>query len=283
MSKITYPSVFNIGGDLEVGRLGFGAMRVTGPGIWGYPQDREEALKTLRRAPELGVSFIDTADSYGPNVSEDLIREALHPYSGVAIATKAGLARTGPDRWVPLGRPAYLIQQAHASRLRLGVERIDLWQLHRIDSGVPRDEQFDAIRSLQDAGVIRHAGLSEVSVQDIEAAGKYFRVATVQNRFNLLERKSAKELAYCEANGIGFIPWYPLGAGCLTRHGTLDGIASRHGATPGQVALAWLLQFSPVMLPIPGTSRRSHLEQNVKAREIVLSSEEMEALSSMGQ
>ena len=284
MSKDTFSLVFKIGGDLEVRRLGFGAMRVTGPGIWGYPQDREEALRTLRRAPEIGINFVDTADSYGPNVSEELIREALHPYPGVAIATKAGLVRTGPDQWTPLGRPEYLIQQAYASCLRLGVDRIDLWQLHRIDPRVPRDEQFDAIRSLQKAGVIRHAGLSEVSVEEIKAAEKYFRVATVQNRFNLLDRQSAKQLAYCEANGIGFIPWFPLGAGDLTRHGAqLDEMGKRRGATPGQVALAWLLNHSPVMLPIPGTSRRIHLEQNVKARDLELSSEEMEALSSMVQ
>ena len=282
MSKDTFSLVFKIGGDLEVRRLGFGAMRVTGPGIWGYPQDREEALRTLRRAPEIGINFVDTADSYGPNVSEELIREALHPYPGVAIATKAGLVRTGPDQWTPLGRPEYLIQQAHASCLRLGVDRIDLWQLHRIDPRVPRDEQFDAIRSLQKAGVIRHAGLSEVSVEEIKAAEKYFRVATVQNRFNLFDRQSAKQLAYCEANRIGFIPWFPLGAGDLTRHGAqLDAMGKRRGATPGQVALAWLLNYSPVMLPIPGTSRRIHLEQNVKARDIELSSEEMEALSSV--
>jgi len=282
MSKDTFSLVFKIGGDLEVRRLGFGAMRVTGPGIWGYPQDREEALRTLRRAPEIGINFVDTADSYGPNVSEELIREALHPYPGVAIATKAGLVRTGPDQWTPLGRPEYLIQQAHASCLRLGVDRIDLWQLHRIDPRVPRDEQFDAIRSLQKAGVIRHAGLSEVSVEEIKAAEKHFRLATVQNRFNLFDRQSAKQLAYCEANGIGFIPWFPLGAGDLTRHGAqLDELGKRRGATPGQVALAWLLNYSPVMLPIPGTSRRIHLEQNVKARDIELSSEEMEALSSM--
>jgi len=284
MNHRIHPSVFRIGGDLEIHRLGFGAMRVTGPGIWGEPQDREEALRTLRRTPELGVNFVDTADSYGPNVSEELIREALHPYAGIAVATKAGLARTGPDQWTPLGRPEYLIQQAHASRLRLKAERIDLWQLHRIDPRVPRDEQFDAIRSLLSAGVIRHAGLSEVSVGDIEAAGKYFPVATVQNRFNLFDRQSALELAYCEANNIGFIPWFPLGAGGLTRQVTqLDEIGRRRGATSGQVALAWLLQYSPVMLPIPGTSRRTHLEQNVKARDVELSPEEMQVLSSMGR
>ena len=284
MSKDAFPHVSRIGGDLEVQRLGFGAMRVTGPGIWGYPTDREEAQRTLRRAPELGIHFIDTADSYGPNVSEELIREALHPYPNLVIATKAGLARTGPDQWIPLGRPEYLIQQAHASRLRLGVERIDLWQLHRIDPRVPRDEQFDAVRSLQSAGVIRRAGLSEVSVQDIEAAGKYFRVATVQNRFNLFDRQSEEQLSHCETHGIGFIPWFPLGAGGLTRQGSvLDEIGNRHGATAGQVALAWLLHRSPVTLPIPGTSREAHLEQNVQARDIKLSSEEMELLSSVGR
>ena len=204
---------FEIGGELPVHRLGFGAMRVTGPGIWGDPADPAEALRTLKRTRELGIDFIDTADSYGPDVSERLIREALHPYGDLRIATKAGLARTGPDRWVALGRPEYLIQQAHKSLRNLGVERIDLWQLHRIDPKVPRDEQFDAVRSLLDAGLIRYAGLSEVSVAEIEAASKYFKVATVQNRYNLVERKSADVLAYCERQGIGFIPWFPLGAG----------------------------------------------------------------------
>ncbi|PXW29295.1 aldo/keto reductase [Paraburkholderia caballeronis] len=264
---------FRIGGDIEIRRLGFGAMRITGPGIWGAPADRDEAIRVLRRLPELGVNFIDTADSYGPNVSEELIREALHPYdAGMVVATKAGLTRPGPDQWTPQGRPDYLIRQAHGSLQRLGVERIDLWQLHRIDPSVPRDEQFGAVRHLIDSGVIRHAGLSEVSVADIKAASKYFDVATVQNRFNLGDRGSEDVLDYCAAHGIGFIPWFPLAAGELTRPGSLlDTIARNHQASVGQIALAWLLQRSPVILPIPGTSRVAHLEENVAAGEIALS------------
>lgn len=274
---------FRIGREIEIGRLGFGAMRITGAGIWGEPADREEALRTLRRVPELGIQFIDTADSYGPNVSEALIREALHPYRDVVVATKAGLARTGPDKWTPLGRPEYLIQQAYTSLWRLGVDQIALWQLHRIDPKVPRDEQFDAVRLLLRTGVIRYAGLSEVGVEDIVAAGAYFEVATVQNRFNLFDRASAKVLQHCEEKGIGFIPWFPLGSGDIAQHGSsLDAMARKYGATPGQIAIAWLLQVSPVVLPIPGTSRREHLEQNVKAADIELSPEDFGQLSSMG-
>ncbi|GAA0541854.1 aryl-alcohol dehydrogenase-like predicted oxidoreductase [Rhizomicrobium palustre] len=270
---------FKIGGELEVHRLGFGAMRITGPGIWGDPTDAEEAKRTLRRVPELGINLIDTADSYGPTVSEELIREVLHPYNGphgkIVIATKGGLVRPGPDVWVPFGRPDYLIQEAHVSRRRLGVESIDLWQLHRIDPKVPRDEQFSAIKQLLDEGVIRYAGLSEVGVDDIEAARKVFPVATVQNRYNLVDRGSEDVLKYCEANGIGFIPWYPLAAGSLAREGSvLDVIAKKHHAAPSQVALAWVLKRSPVMLPIPGTGKVSHLEENVAATEIELSDEE---------
>jgi pyridoxine 4-dehydrogenase len=273
---------FEIGGELAIHRLGFGAMRVTGPGIWGEPADPAEAVRTLKRTRELGIDFIDTADSYGPDVSERLIHGALHPYGDMRIATKAGFARTGPERWVPLGRPEYLIQQAHKSLRNLGVERIDLWQLHRIDPKVPRDEQFDAVRSLLGAGVIRYAGLSEVSVAEIEAASKYFKVATVQNRYNLLERKSADVLAYCERQGIGFIPWFPLGAGELARAGSaVDKIAKRHGGTVSQIVLAWTLRKSPVMLPIPGTSRVDHLEENVAAARIVLTDAEMSALDEL--
>jgi aryl-alcohol dehydrogenase-like predicted oxidoreductase len=225
------------------------------------------------------VNFIDTADSYGPNVSEDLIREALHPYGDIVVATKAGLARTGPDKWIPLGRPEYLIQQAYASRRRLGVEQIALWQLHRIDPKVPRDEQFGAVRELLDSGVIGHAGLSEVSIADIEAAARVFEVASVQNRYNLFNRDSEAILQHCEARGIAFIPWSPLSAGGLTRPGTpLDTIAKQHRATPGQIALAWLLRRSPVMLPIPGTSKVSHLEANMAALSIELSDAESKAL-----
>jgi aryl-alcohol dehydrogenase-like predicted oxidoreductase len=263
-------------GDITINRLGYGAMRITGRGVWGPPSDRNAALATLRRLPDLGVNFIDTADSYGPNVSEELIREALHPYPGLLIATKAGLTRSGPDEWTPNGHPAYLIAQAKGSLKRLGVERIDLWQLHRIDSGVPRDEQFGAVRQLLDEGIILHAGLSEVSVAEIEAARRVFPVVTVQNRYNLVDRNSEDVLAYCTANKIGFIPWFPLAAGKLTRPGgVVDRIAKAHDATPGQIALAWLLEQSPVMLPIPGTLRVAHLEENVAAAALALSSEEI--------
>jgi pyridoxine 4-dehydrogenase len=270
---------FKIGGSTAIHRLGFGSMRTTGPGIWGPPADRAEVLRTLKRLPELGINFVDTADSYGPDVAEELICEALHPYGELLVATKAGLARTGPNLWTPLGRPEYLIQQAYTSRWRLGVEQIGLWQLHRIDPKVPRDEQFGAIRTLLDSGVIRHAGLSQVAVADIQAAAKVFKVATVQNLYNLGDRSSEDVLQYCESQGIGFIPWFPLAAGDLTKPGSaLDSIAKRHGATPGQVALAWMLRRSPVMLPIPGTSKRSHLEENVAAAAIELSDDEFASL-----
>ena len=271
---------FTIGGDLAVVRLGFGAMRITGPGIWGPPRDRAEALTTLRRIPELGINFIDTADSYGPNVSEELIREALHPYGGrVHIATKAGLRRPGPDAWQPHGDPDYLVRQAHASRDRLGVDQIDLWQLHRIDPAVPRGEQFAAVRMLLDTGVIRHAGLSQVTVEEIEAARRVFPVSTVQNLYNLADRSSEDVLDHCERHGIGFIPWFPLASGKLAGKGTLlDRIASGHGASPGQIALAWLLKRSPVILPIPGTGQVAHLEENVGAADIALRDEEFAAL-----
>ena len=270
---------FRIGGVFDVNRLGFGAMRVVGKGIWGPPRDRDEALNTLRRLPDLGVDFIDTADSYGPDFSEELIREALAPYGPIHVATKGGLARTGPNIWIPLGRPEYLIQQAHKSRWRLGVERIDLWQSHRIDSKVPAKEQFDAIASLIKDKVIRCAGLSEVSVAEIEAASKVFPVAAVQNRYNFLDRASEAVLEHCEKNRIGFIPWAPLDAGASARPGSaLDAIAHRHKATPGQIALAWLLKRSPVMLPIPGTGKVAHLEENVGAAAVKLSDDEFATL-----
>jgi len=275
---------FRIGGEIEVNRLGFGAMRITGPGVWGEVADREEALRTLKRLPELGVNFVDTADSYGPNFSEQLIREALHPYGSMLVATKGGLLRTGPDQWMPLGFPEYLIQQAHTSRWRLGVKQIGLWQLHRIDSRTPRDKQFAAVARLREEGVIRHAGLSEVSVEEIEAASKFFPVATVQNRYNLGDRASEKVLDYCTERGIGFIPWYPLAAGKLTQPGSaLSTVARQHNATPGQIALAWLLQRSPVILPIPGTSKVAHLEENMAAARIVLSEQEFELLDREGR
>ena len=284
MASVAASGIFNIGGDIAVHRLGYGAMRITGPGIWGDPADRAGAIATLKRLPDLGVDFVDTADSYGPDVSEELIREALHPYGNILVATKAGLTRTGPNVWVPNGRPEYLIQQAHTSRRRLGVEKIGLWQLHRIDSKVPRDEQFGAIKSLISAGVIRHAGLSEVSVAEIEAAQRAFKVATVQNRYNFADRSSEDVLDYCEKHGIGFIPWFPLGAGDLSKPGSaLDAIAHAHGATPGQIALAWLLQRSPVMLPIPGTSKVAHLEENIAAADIQLTPAEFTALDHAGR
>ncbi len=275
---------FRLGGAFEVNRLGFGAMRIVGRGIWGPPEDRAEVLRTLRRLPDLGVDFIDTADAYGPDFSEELIREALHPYGQIHVATKGGLVRTGPDVWIPLGRPEYLIQEAHTSRWRLGVERIDLWQLHRIDSKVPANEQFDAIKSLIKDGVIRCAGLSEVNIAEIEAAAKYFPVATVQNRYNLADRTSEATLDYCAKNGIGFIPWFPLNAGELAREGSaLDEIARRRRASPGQIALAWLLKRSPVMLPIPGTGKVAHLEENVGAAAIKLSDDEFATLDRVGR
>lgn len=270
---------FKIGGDLPVHRLGFGAMRITGAGVWGEPMDRAEALRVLRKLPELQVNFIDTADSYGPEVSEKLIREALHPYDGLVVATKGGYTRQGPDRWTMRGDPEYLIGQAQRSRELLGIERIDLWQLHRIDPRVPRDEQFGAVKQLLDAGVIRYAGLSEVSVNDIEAAQKVFPVATVQNRYSLTYRRHEDVLEYCEHNAIGFIPWYPLEAGELAQAGgTLDKLAKRTRATTIQLALAWALRRSRVMLPIPGTSQTAHLIENVAATGVELSQEDFEQL-----
>jgi pyridoxine 4-dehydrogenase len=274
---------FDIGG-IRVNRLGFGAMRITGPGIWGEPVDRAQALATLRRLPELGVDFIDTADSYGPAVSEDLIREALSPYRGLLIATKGGLTRQGPDGWAPVGRPEYLRQTVHMSLRRLGVERIDLWQLHRIDPQVPREAQFEVIAAMQREGLIRHVGLSEVSVDEIKAASKFFKVVTVQNRYNLIDRTSEAVLDYCTTNGIGFIPWFPLAAGDLAKPGsTLDAVAHKTGATTSQVALAWVLKRSPVMLPIPGTGKVKHLEENVAGAAIKLSDEDFKALDQQGR
>ncbi|MGA8278516.1 MAG: aldo/keto reductase [Rhodanobacteraceae bacterium] len=275
---------FKVGGNVAINRLGFGAMRITGPGVWGPPASTADAIEVLRRLPELNVNFIDTADSYGPDVSEALIREALYPYTGMLIATKGGLTRSGPNRWEPVGRPEYLRQQALKSLGWLGVEQIGLWQLHRIDPKVPRDEQFGAIKALLDDGIIAHAGLSEVSLADIEVASEFFKVATVQNRYNLVDRTSEGVLDYCTQNGIGFMPWFPLAGGELARSGyLLDRVAKAHDATPSQIALAWMLKRSPVMLPIPGTSRLKHLEEDVAAAGIELSDDEFDALDASGK
>src|SRR6202012_71658 len=279
MTNATNSGTFSIGGKANVHRLGFGALRGVGDGVWGPPKDKGEGLATPKRVPELGVDFIDTGDAYGPDISEELIREALYPYDGLLIATKGGLTRSGPNQWGPKGDPDYLVGAAKKSRERLGVKTIALWQLHRIDPNVPRGEQFAAIKSLLDDGVIAQAGLSEVSVEEIEAARKVFPVVTVQNQYNLVTRASEDVLDYCEKHSIGFLPWFPWAAGDLAKPGSLlDGIAKKHKASPAQIALAWVLKRSPVMLPIPGTGKVKHLEENVAAADIVLSDEEFSAL-----
>jgi pyridoxine 4-dehydrogenase len=274
---------FTFGSDLTINRLGFGAMRLTGPGVWGEPEDRAECLRVLRRLPELGVNFIDTADAYGPHVSEMLIREALHPYEGLVIATKGGLVRTGPNQWIPVGRPEYLRECVLMSMWRLGVSRIDLWQLHRIDPKVPRDEQFDAIRGFIKEGLIRYAGLSQVSIPEIEAAQLFFEVVSVQNHYNLVDRSSQDVLGHCEAEAMGFIPWYPLAAGSLAKPGSiLDSMVAKYRATPSQIALAWLLKRSENVMPIPGTAKVAHLEENVAACAIELSDRDFDLLDREG-
>jgi aryl-alcohol dehydrogenase-like predicted oxidoreductase len=272
---------FAIGGDLVVGRLGFGAMRLTGTGIWGEPEDPDECRAVLRRAVDLGVTLIDTADSYGPEVSERLLGETLAPYPDhVAIATKAGFLRPGPNRWVTDGRPEHLRSACEGSLQRLKLERIDLFQLHRIDSNVPAADQFGTLADLQREGKIRHIGLSQVSVQDIRAAREVIDVVTVQNRYSVSEHSDDDVLAYCEAESIGFMPWAPLGSGRLAEPGgLLDHIAQQTGATTGQVAIAWLLRRSPVMLPIPGTSKVAHLEENMAAGDLELPDALVEELS----
>jgi pyridoxine 4-dehydrogenase len=273
-------------GDLPVHRLAFGAMRITGPGIWGPPEDHDEAIRVLRRAVELGVDFIDTANSYGPYVSEELIREALYPYpEGLVIGTKAGLTRIGPDpeEWPPVGRPEYLRQECLMSLRRLGLECIDLFQLHRIDEKVPAEEQFGVLQELRDEGKVRHVGLSEVTVAEIEAARHVVPIVSVQNLYNLADRRSESVLDFCEAEGIGFIPWSPIAEGTLPKTSAgLARLAEAVGGTPVQVALAWLLRRSPVMLPIPGTSKVSHLEENCAASTIVLSDEQFDELNRGG-
>jgi pyridoxine 4-dehydrogenase len=267
---------FAIGGDLTVNRLGYGAMRITGDGIWGEPKDREGAKKVLRRAVELGVNFIDTADSYGPEVSEQLIGEALAPYAkGVVIATKAGLTRQGPNQWLPVGRPEYLVQQVEMSLRRLKLERIDLWQLHRIDPKVPVEESLGAIKKLQEQGKIRHVGLSEVKPHEIDQARKVVDIVSVQNQYNISDRQHEDVVTYCTKHKLAFIPWFPVAAGKLAQPGgKLDAAAKRHGATVSQLSLAWLLHHSPVMLPIPGTSSVKHLEENIAAAGVELSAAE---------
>ena len=275
---------FTLGGETTVNRLGFGAMRITGEGIWGPPQDIEAARRTLAAVPTLGINLIDTADSYGPFVSEDLIRAVLHPYKGLTIATKGGLTRHGPNIWLPVGRPEYLRQCVLMSLRRLGVERIDLWQLHRVDPKVPAEEQFGVMADMQREGLIHHLGLSEVSVAQIEAASRHFRVVTVQNQYNLVDRKSEDVLDYCERKGIGFIPWAPLASGALARPGSaLTEIAQRLKLGPAQVALAWVLQRSKVMLPIPGTGHPDHLAQNVAAAGVTLSEQDFRTLDEQGR
>jgi len=273
---------FAIAQDLKVNRLGFGAMRITGEGIWGDPKDPAECKRVLQRLPDLGVNFIDTADAYGPEVSENLIAEALYPYpKGLVIATKGGLTRQGPNQWLPVGRPEYLRQQVEMSLRRLKVERIDLYQLHRFDAKVPVEESLGELKKMQDEGKIRHIGVSETTVADIQRAQKIVRVVSVQNKYNITDRAYEDVVEYCTKNKIAFIPWFPLAAGELVKPGgVLDTLAKKHNATMSQVAIAWLLHRSPVMLPIPGTSKVSHLEQNVAAAELKLSEAEWQSLES---
>ena len=285
MAHLTAPAggTFAIGGELSVNRMGFGALWVTGPEVWGEAPDRAAALALLRQAVDLGVNLIDTADSYGPHTSEQAIRDALAPYpKDLVIATKGGYARPYPYAWIPLGRPEYLMQSARLSARRLGVDAIDLWQLHRIDPSVPMDEQFDALAKLRAEGVIRHVGLSEVGIEEIEAAQKHVPVATVQNLYNVANRHSEAVLDWCEAHGVGFMPWYPLGQGSVLSNQTLQRVAAKYRASPSQLALAWLLRRSPVMLPIPGTGKLEHLRENVAAAAIQLADEDYEALSAIG-
>jgi pyridoxine 4-dehydrogenase len=276
---------FSLGGELRVNRLGFGTMRLTGPGIWGEPANRAEAIAVLRRAVELGINFIDTADSYGPHVAEDLIREALHPYpKGLVIATKAGLVRTAPNAWVPLGRPEYLRQQCEMSLRRLHLERIELFQLHRIDPKVPADEQFGLLKDLRSEGKIRFAGLSEVTVGEIQAARKVLPIVSVQNLYNITDRKHEDVLDYCTRENLAFIPWFPLATGSLAKPGSaLDRIAERLDADPGQLALAWLLKKSKATLPIPGTSKVKHLEENTAAAQLELDDATFGELDRLGK
>jgi pyridoxine 4-dehydrogenase len=279
---MSHVSTFVLGGDLTINRLGFGAMRITGDGVWGPPADRDAVLAVLRRAVALGVNFIDTAESYGPHVSEELIAEALHPYPrDLVIATKGGFDRPGPGRWKANGRPERLREELEGSLKRLRVERIDLYQLHRIDAAVPEADQFGTLLKFQQEGKIRHVGLSEVSADEIARARRIVPIVSAQNRFNLVDRQSEPVVAYCQKEALAFIPWFPLLTGTIAQQNAgLATVAARHGATPTQVALAWLLQHSPVMLPIPGTARVAHLEENVAAAKLSLSAEEIQLLES---
>jgi pyridoxine 4-dehydrogenase len=273
---------FALGGDLTINRLGYGAMRLTGPGIWGEPKDRDEARKVLQRAVELGVNFIDTADAYGPEVSEEIIAEALSPYpEGLVIATKGGFARSGPNKWEMVGRPEYLRQCVEMSLRRLKLESIELYQLHRIDPKVPVEESLGALKDMQKAGKIRHIGLSEVSPAEIDRAAKTVKIVSVQNQYNLSDRQHEKVLQYCEQHNLAFIPWFPVAAGKLAQAGgPLDQIAKQHNATVAQISLAWLLHHSPVLVPIPGTSSVKHLEENMAAAKLQLSAAEWKAIES---
>src|SRR6266478_2316145 len=282
MNTATNPT-WQLGGDLTVNRLGFGAMRITGKGIWGWPRDRNNAIKVLKRAVELGVNLIDTADAYGPETSELLIAEALHPYpKGLVIATKGGLTRPGPNEWVPNGRPEHLKQAVEGSLKRLRLERIDLYQLHTVDPKVPMEASLRALKEMQDAGKIRHVGLSNVDPGEIVRARKILPIVSVQNRYNIEDRKSGKALVYCEREGLGFMPWFPIGGGRgLKPENALERAAQDHGVSVVQVALAWLLERSPVMLPIPGTSSIAHLEENVAAANLKLTPAEWKAIDAL--
>ena len=275
-------SLFRLGGDLSVNRLGFGAMRITGEGIWGWPPDRDNARKVLRRAVELGVDLIDTADAYGPETSELLIAEALHPYpKDLVIATKGGLTRPGPGQWVPNGRPEYLTRCVENSLKRLQLERIDLYQLHRIDPKVPMEESLGALKKMQEAGKIRHAGLSEVSPEEIDRARKVLPIVSVQNQYNIGNRKWEKTLTYCEKEGLGFMPWSPIGGNRGLKDNALEAAARDYHASVVQLALAWLLHRSPAMLPIPGTSSVAHLEENMAAAKLKLTAEDWKRVDAL--
>ena len=285
MPSAAHAGTFALGGDLTVNRLGFGAMRITGDGIWGNPKDPAECKRTLKRLIDLNVNFIDTADSYGPEVSENLIAEALYPYpNGLVIATKGGLTRQGPNEWAPVGRAEYLRQEVEMSLRRLKVERIDLYQLHRFDPKVPVEESLDELAKMQKEGKIRHIGISETNVADIQRAQKVVKIVSVQNKYNLTDRAYEDVVDYCTKNNLAFIPWFPLGAGELVKPGgVLDRLAKKHDATMSQVAIAWLLRRSPVVLPIPGTSKASHVEQNVAAAELKLDGSEWQSLEEAAQ